>query len=143
MWKENIIALKEKVGKSYKQIADGVSASESTVKRVFSRKIEDNKRGHSMDLIIAIIHFLGGTVSEVFEDTGVMIYDQNLVALQESVINITAERDSAVAENLGLKEQLAALNNELLRTQLTHKDEIIALYKLLYRLQNADTKGES
>ena len=142
MWKENIIALKEKRGFSSAQIANGVGVSESTVKRVFSRKCEDNKRGHSIDLIISIIHFLGGKVSEVFEDTGAMIFDQNISVLQESIVTLTNERDSAIAENMGLKEQITALTNELLKTQLTHKDEIISLYKVLYRLQNPNTKGE-
>ena len=53
MWKDNIIDLKEKSNKTTKDIAQGVQVSESTIKRVFSSKKEDNKRGHSLDLIIA------------------------------------------------------------------------------------------
>ena len=92
-WKENLIALKEKRGVSSAQIANGVAVSESTVKRVFSRKHEDNKRGHSIDLIISIIHFLGGTVSEVFEDTGAMLFDHSIASLHDSVVTLTAERE--------------------------------------------------
>ena len=131
-WKENLIALKEKKGFSYTQIAHGVDASESTVKRVFSLKREDNKRGHSIDLVISIILFLGGTASEIFEDTGAMVFGQNVVALQESLVTMTAERDEAIKDNISLKTQVTALTNEILNMKLAHKDEIIELYKLLY-----------
>ena len=136
-WKENLIALREKTGASYAQIAHGVDTSESTVKRIFSLKNEDNKRGHSIDLIISIIHFLGGTVSCIFEDTGAMVFGQNIVELQESLVVMTEERDSLTEANIALKTEVTALTNEILRIQLAHKDEIIELYKLLYQEKNA------
>ena len=69
--------------------------------------------------------------------------DHSIVILQEKLDIVAAERDSALEDNISLKEQLATLKNELLQTQLTHKDEIIALYKLLYQAQTKDSKGES
>lgn len=140
MWKDNIIALKEKSNKTTKDIAQGVQVSESTIKRVFSRKKEDNKRGHSLDLIIAIIHFLGGKVSEIFEDTGAIVSSTPAFAFQEQMDaliaekeTIKAERDLALAEISILKEESKNLiaKVDLLTMQLSYKDEVIALYKLL------------
>ena len=59
---EKLIELRDASGYTNKQIAQGVQSSESTVKRVFSKKIEDHKRGHSMDLIVSIVRFLGGSL---------------------------------------------------------------------------------
>ncbi len=138
MWLDNLKELKKKSGMSIKQIAEGTLLPERTICRIFNGETPNP----TITTLIPIIKFLGGSMSEVFADTKAIVGDQHLATLQESVLNLTAERDSAITENLNLKEQIAALTNELLRTQLTHKDEIISLYKLLYRLQNADTKGD-
>ena len=139
MWLDNLIALKKTSRMSSKQIAEGTFMPERTVVRIFNRETTNP----SITTLIPIINFLGGSFDEIFADTKAIVGDQNLAALQESVITLTSERDSAIAENIGLKEQVTALTNELLKTQLTHKDEIISLYKLLYRLQNPESKGES
>ena len=138
MWLDNLRELKKVTNKSSKQIAEGTFMPERTVVRIFNGETANP----SITTLIPIINFLGGSFDEIFADTRAVIGDKNLAILQESIVAITAERDSAIAENIGLKEQVTALTNELLKTQLTHKDEIISLYKLLYRLQNPDTKGE-
>ena len=141
-WKENLIALREKSGLSYSQIAHGVDRSESTVKRVFSKKQEDCKGGHTIEVIIDIIHFMGGKVIDIFEDTGAKIFDNNVNELQEKIIELEKERDSAIADNNALKTEVTALTNEIMRIKIDHKDEIIELYKLLYKSKNTDSKGE-
>jgi DNA-binding XRE family transcriptional regulator len=141
MWKDNLIELKEQSGKTTKDIADGVKVSESTIKRVFSRKKEDNKRGHSLDLIISIIHYLGGSFSKIFEDTGAIVSNAPIAALQEQVESLTAARDALraecdllTAENAINKTEIQTLTAkiDILTMQLNHKDEMIALYKLLH-----------
>ena len=129
---EKIIELRDIKGFTNKQIAIGVQSSESTVKRVFSKKIEDHKRGHSMDLIVSIVRFLGGSLDELFEYTGVIVAGRNFVEMQEKISALTAERDQILEENLGLKAEVSALKNELLHTQIANKDEIIALYKIIH-----------
>lgn len=129
---EKLIELRDISGFTNKQIAIGVQSSESTVKRVFSKKIEDHKRGHSMDLIVSIVRFLGGSLDEIFEYTGVIVAGRNFVEMQEKISALTAERDQILEENLGLKAEVSALKNELLHTQIANKDEIIALYKIIH-----------
>lgn len=145
IWKENLIALKEKSGLSYTQIAQGVAVSESTVKRVFSRKNEDNKRGHSMDLLIAIIHFLGGTVSEIFEDTGAIVGGKSFSELNEKIdalnaenISLKAELDVAHSNIFNYKNEIASLTteNNLLKTQNMYQNKLIETYEHFYKSQN-------
>ena len=131
MWLENLIELKKRTGMSSKQIADGTLLPERTVTRIFHRETDSP----TITTLIPIIKFLGGSFDEIFADTKAVVSDHTLVVMREKLEMVTAERDSALADNISLKEQIATLNNELLLTQLTHKDEIIELYKLLYKAQ--------
>jgi DNA-binding XRE family transcriptional regulator len=133
---EKLIELRDASGYTNKQIAQGVQSSESTVKRVFSKKIEDHKRGHSMDLIVSIVRFLGGSLDEIFEYTGVIVGGRNFVEMQEKIAALTSERDKLTEENIGLQAEVAALKNELLHTQIANKDEIISLYKIIHEMKN-------
>ena len=138
MWLENLIELKKRTGMSSKQIAEGTLLPERTVTRIFHRETDSP----TITTLIPIIKFLGGSFDEIFADTKAVVSDHSIVILQEKLDIVAAERDSALEDNISLKEQLATLKNELLQTQLTHKDEIIALYKLLYQAQTKDSKGE-
>ena len=131
MWLDNLIELKKKAGMSSKQIAEGTLLPERTVTRIFHRETDSP----TITTLIPIIKFLGGSFDEIFADTKAVVSDHTLVVMQEKLEMVTAERDSALADNISLKEQIATLNNDLLLTQLTHKDEIIELYKLLYKAQ--------
>ena len=147
MWKENLIALKEKSGKTLKQIEEGTRIPERTLMRIFSLKKEDMKRGHSFSSIIPIVNFLGGSLDEVFADTNAIVGGKNFVEMQEKIKwliienetlrnekeKLIAERDFAAAENTILKDDTKSLTAkvELLTMQLNYKDEIIALYKII------------
>lgn len=146
-WKENLVALKEKSGKTLKQIENGTQIPERTLMRIFSLKKEDMKRGHSFSTIIPIVNFLGGSLDEIFADTNAIVGNKNFIEIQEKVRSlieknellsiekekVTAERDFAVAENAILKDENKTLSAkvELLTMQLSYKDEIIALYKII------------
>ena len=146
-WKENLVALKEKSGKTLKQIENGTQIPERTLMRIFSLKKEDMKRGHSFSTIIPIVNFLGGSLDEIFADTNAIVGNKNFIEIQEKVRSlieknellsiekekVTAERDFAVAENAILKDENKTLSAkvELLSMQLSYKDEIIALYKII------------
>lgn len=136
LWQQKLLELKEKTGAKSKQIADGVHVSESTIKRIFSKKAEDHKRGHSIDVIIAVIEYLGGSFADVFGDTGAIVCGRNYVEMQEKILSLNQERDKVIEENLGLKAEVDALKNELLHTQISYKDEIIALYKMIHSIKN-------
>ena len=146
-WKENLVALKEQSGKTLKQIETGTQIPERTLMRIFSLSKEDMKRGHSFSTLIPIVNFLGGSLDEIFADTNAIVGNKNFVEIQAKVKSlmdknellqaekekITAERDFAVAENTILKDENKSLSAkvELLTMQLSYKDEIIALYKII------------
>ena len=133
MWLDNLIQLKKKAGMSSKQIAEGTFMPERTISRIFHGETDSP----TITTLIPIINFLGGSFDEIFADTKAVIGDKNLATLQENVKVVTAERDLIIAENAMLKEKVTALTseNELLKMQIMHKDELLALHNYYNKLK--------
>ena len=133
MWLDNLIELKKKAGKSCKQIAEGTFMPERTVTRIFHRETDNP----SITTLIPIINFLGGSFDEIFADTKAVVGEHNLVSLQEKLEVVTVERDLIRAEKSILKDKITALTseNELLKMQLMHKEELLALHNYYNKLK--------
>lgn len=133
MWLDNLKELKKKTGMSAKQIADMTKLPERTVNRIFSGDTDNPY----VDTIHRIVTALGGSLDDIFADTKVVVGDQTLVTLQENVDVATAERDLIAAENAIMKDKIATLTaeNELLKMQLKHKEELIALHNYYIKLK--------
>jgi transcriptional regulator with XRE-family HTH domain len=132
MWLDNIKELKKAKGMSTKQIADATKLPERTVTRIFSGDTDNPY----VDTLHRIVTVLGGSLDDILADTKVVVGDANLVTLQENVDVVTAERDLIIAENAILKDKVATLTaeNDMLKMQLKHKEEIIALHNYYNKL---------
>ena len=139
MWLENLKDLQERTGMSSKQIADKENLSEKSVKRVFSGE----SKNPGVDLVRRIIHALGGSWSEIFAESGAVIGSQDLATLQTEVSRLTEENalltQSLNIANLDLsvqKDKVSALETEsaMLKMQLKHKEEIIAIHNYYNKL---------
>lgn len=126
MWLENLKELKKKTGMSAKQIAEKTRLPERTVNRIFAGE-SDHPYADTLDLIVKA---LGYDLGDIFADTGVIVATTELVEIKESVDVVEAERDLTLAENEMLKAKNAALTTEieLLKKELQHKDELLALH---------------
>ena len=133
MWLENLKELKHKTGMSVKQIAEKTNLPERTVNRIFSGETDNPY----VDTLHRIVTSLGGSLDDIFADTKLVVGDKNLAILQESVEAITAEHDRLLAENTVLKDKVATLTNEneMLKMQLIHKEEIIALHNYYNKIK--------
>lgn len=141
MWLDNLKELKKKTGMSAKQIADKTKLPERTVSRIFSGDTDNPY----VDTLHRIVTVLGGSLDDILADTKVVVGESNLATLQESVDVVTAERDLVTAErdlitaeNAILKDKVATLSAEIdvLKMQLKHKEEIIALHNYYNKLNN-------
>ena len=132
MWLDNIKELKKAKGMSAKQIAEATKLPERTVTRIFSGDTDNPY----VDTLHRIVTVLGGSLDDILADTKVVVGDANLVTLQENVDVVTAERDLIIAENAILKDKVATLTaeNDMLKMQLKHKEEIIALHNYYNKL---------
>ena len=141
MWLDNLKELKKRTGMSVKQIADKTNLPERTVTRIFSGDTDNPY----VDTLHRIVTILGGSLDDILADTKVVVGEENLVTLQENVDVVTterdriaAERDLVSAENAILKDKVVTLAAEidLLKMQIKHKDEIIALHNYYNKLKS-------
>ena len=126
MWLDNLKELKKKTGMTTKQIAEKTTLPERTVSRILSGET-DHPYVDTLDLIVKA---LGYTLNDIFADTKVIVATDELVEIKENVDVVEAQRDLTLVENDMLKTKVAALTTELelLKKELAHKDEIIALH---------------
>ena len=126
MWLEKLKELKGKSGLTIKQIAEKKHLSEKTVERIFSGKTDHPY----MDTLSEIVSAIGGSLDDLFSDTHARLASGDLITLQNDVDRLNAENGMLSAENAMLKDKVVALSseNDILRTKLEHKEEIISLH---------------
>ncbi len=126
MWLENLKELKKRTGMTVKQIAEKTSLPERTINRIFSGET-DHPYADTLDIIVKA---LGYDLGDIFADTKVVVATDELVDIKECVDVVEAERDLTLVENEMLKAKNAALTTEieLLKNELKHKDELLALH---------------
>ncbi len=126
MWLDNIKELKKAKGMSTKQIAEKTKLPERTVNRIFSGDTDNPY----VDTLHRIVTVLGGSLDDILADTKVVVATESLVEVKESANVIEAERDLIAVENEMLKAKVVALTAELelLKKELTHKEELLALH---------------
>lgn len=132
MWLDNLKELKKAKGMTAKQIAEATKLPERTVTRIFSGDTDSPY----VDTLHRIVTVLGGSLDAILADTKAVVGGETLATLQENVGVVEAERDLIVAENAVLKDKVATLTAELdlLRMQLQHKEELLALHNYYNKL---------
>ena len=126
MWLDNLKELKKAKGMTSKQIADATKIPESTIKRIFA--------GETIDPYVTTIHrivtALGGSLDHILADTNAVLSTESIVEVKESANILEAERNLIIVENEMLKTKNAALTTEieLLKKELAHKEELLALH---------------
>jgi transcriptional regulator with XRE-family HTH domain len=126
MWLDNLKELKKAKGMTTKQIADATKIPESTIKRIFAGDTDDPY----VSTIHRIVITLGGSLDHILADTNAVLSTETIVEMKESVDVTTAERDLMAVENDMLKAKNVALTTEieLLKKELAHKEELLALH---------------
>lgn len=126
MWLDKLKELKTAKGLTSKQIADATKLPERTIVRLFSGDTDNPY----VDTLHRIVTALGGSLDDILADTKVVVATETLAEVKETADVAEAERDLAAAENAILKDKVAALTAEvdLLKMQLAHKDELLALH---------------
>ena len=133
MWLENLKELKKAKGMTTKQIADATKIPESTLKRIFAGETEDPY----VSTIHRIVMVLGGSLDQILADTNAVLSSESLVEVKESAEIVEAERDLVLAELEMLRAKTSAQETEimLLKEQLKHKDEILALINYFAKIK--------
>ena len=137
MWLDKLRELRKQTGTSIKQVADKTRLPERTIARIFS----GDTANPYVDTLHRIVTVLGGSLDDILADTKMVVGESNLATLQENVDVVTAERDLIVAENAILKDKVATLTaeNDMLKMEIKHKDEIIAIHNYYNKLKPTDS----
>ena len=134
MWLDNLKELKKKTGMSTKQIAEKTNLPERTICRILAGESQ-HPYADTLDLIVKA---LGNyDLGDIFADTKVVVATDDLVEIKEAVDIVEAEHDRVVAENEMLKAKNAAqaMEIELLKKELQHKEELLALHNYYNKLK--------
>ena len=126
MWLDNLKELKKKTGMSCKQIADRTNLPERTVVRIFSGDTDNPY----VDTLHRIVTVLGGSLDDILADSKAVVSTESIVEIKENANVIAAQHDVMAVENDMLKAKVAALTTELelLKKELAHKEELLALH---------------
>jgi transcriptional regulator with XRE-family HTH domain len=126
MWLDNLKELKKKTGMSSKQIADRTNLPERTVVRIFSGDTDNPY----VDTLHRIVTVLGGSLDDILADSKAVVSTESIVEIKENANVIAAQHDVMAVENDMLKTKVAALTTELelLKKELAHKEELLALH---------------
>lgn len=125
MWVENIQELKRRSGMTVKQIAEASQIPEGTVKRIINGENEPSAFN-----LFRVVRAMGGSLDDILADTNAIIAPPSLVEVKEAVETVEAEKEVAVAKNDILESKIVALEKEnaLLKMELQHKDELLAVH---------------
>jgi transcriptional regulator with XRE-family HTH domain len=126
MWLDNLKELKKQTGMTAKQIADKTKLPERTVNRILSGDTDNPY----VDTLHRIVTVLGGSLDDILADTKVVVATESLVEVKETVDAVEAENGVISAKNEMLEAKVAtqAIEIELLKKELAHKEELLALH---------------
>lgn len=133
MWRESIIEAKKAKNITTKTMSEKVRLPEQTIARILSGKTETPRIDTVLDLGAAV----GLSPWELFAETTAVLGDKNLSMLQEELDQANAALSALQAEFSSLSAEATELRvsnvtlqaeNDMLRTKLEHKEEIIELH---------------
>ena len=132
MWLDNLKELKKRTGMSTKQISEKAHLPEKTVSRILSGDTDHPR----IDTLVLVVEAMGGHISEIFADTNVVVATESLVEIKETAKVVEAESNVVAAKNDMLEAKVTALTmeNELLKKELQHKEELLALHNFYTKL---------
>jgi transcriptional regulator with XRE-family HTH domain len=135
MWLDKIIEAKEAKGITTKQMAERIKTlPEETIRRILSGKTKTPR----IDTVLDLGASVGLSSHEIFEESTAYVGGESLKALQAELDTLKNERESIIAENKSLKEEVTSLSheNDILKIKLELKEEIILTHKYYIKMLN-------
>ena len=133
MWREKILEAKKAKNITPKMMSEKVRLPEQTITRILSGKTEAPR----IDTVLDLGASVGLSPWELFYETTAVLSDKNMSLLQEELDKTNATLTALQTEFTSLSEEATDLRVknvslqaeiDLLKMQLSHKEEIIALH---------------
>lgn len=136
MWLENLKELKKAKGMTTKQIANATKIPESTIKRIFSGDTDNPY----VDTIRRIAIALDSSLDEIFAETKLVVATETLAEVKETAEAMEAKKEVVEIKNDILEAKITAMTMEieLLKKELQHKEELLAVYNYFTKIKPAE-----
>ena len=123
MWRDRILEAKKEKGISTKHIAEYSHLSEKTV----TRMLTDKTSAPYIDNVITVGASVGLNPRELFDETGLVVGEQNLAVMQAELERLKGELAELKENAEGYKRKVSELTveNDLIRLKLEHKEELV------------------
>lgn len=133
MWLDNLKELKKSKGMTSKQIANATQIPESTIKRIFSGDTDNPY----VDTVRRIAIALDSSLDEIFAESKVVVASETLAEVQENAVAVEAQKEVVEIKNDMLEAKITAMTMEieLLKKELQHKDELLAVYNYFTKIK--------
>lgn len=134
MWLENLRQIKQDSGMKTTEIAKRAKLPERTVRRVFS----GDTANPYVDTLDRIATAMGATLADVLVDTKAVVGTHDLATLQILLDEANAGRELLIAEISVLKDKLDIMSaeNDRLRRELLHKEELLAVHNYYTKIKS-------
>ena len=132
MWLEKLNAMKKATNTRTKTLAEGMHLSERTIARMLS-----GETSIDIDQAKEMVAIMGGSLEEIFDGSDFKIPHPETDALQKEIESLKEKIEvlklaeaAARAEAAAYKEKASGLDaeNDKLRIELKHKEEIITIH---------------
>jgi transcriptional regulator with XRE-family HTH domain len=124
MYRDRLVEIRKEKGLTTKKWSEESGVSIDTINRITNPENPD-KDSPRVNTLEDLCKPLGVELWEIF-----YLGDRSFVSLQAEIVNLRAERDSALADNAVLKDKVEELRNK--NDEL--KDEIISTHKHYMKL---------
>ena len=134
MWLDNLRQIKQDSGMKTTEIAKRAKLPERTVRRVFS----GDTANPYVDTLDRIATAMGATLADVLVDTKAVVGTHDLATLQILLDEANAGRELLIAEISVLKDKLDIMSaeNDRLRRELLHKEELLAVHNYYTKIKS-------
>ena len=125
MWLDKLNAMKKSTDTKTKTLADAIHRSERTVGRMLS-----GESSIDMTDLQTMVSVMGGTLDDIFDGSDMRLPRPEVETLKKQIEALTEEIGILKAENAMLRDKNTALDteNDKLRLNLAHKEELLALH---------------
>lgn len=125
MWLDKLNAMKKSTDTKTKTLADAIHRSERTVGRMLS-----GESSIDMTDLQTMVSVMGGTLDDIFDGSDMRLPRPEVETLKKQIEALTDEIGILKAENAMLRDKNTDLDteNDKLRLNLAHKEELLALH---------------
>ena len=132
---EKLKELRKVSNMTYEELAEESKTPISTVKHIFSGKCEP-----LASTLYRIVKAMNGSLDDVLADTNIVLSPKTLIEVKESAEAVEAEKEVIAAKNEMLEAKITAMTMEieLLKKEIQHKDELLAVYNYFTKIKPND-----